>query len=82
MPVANAFRSFDKGPWRVIPGAVTTSLVASDDFTHDVSLRITGDFLSRTERDAYARALADLLNWVCISRNPTSTWKPPEEPKP
>ena len=49
----------DKGPW-------TTNLdgkyIQSDDFTHDVTLRIHGDFVSDEQRRAYSQGLADLLN--------------------
>jgi len=34
----------------------------SDDFTHDVILRITGDFYSADQRKAYAENLAKKLN--------------------
>jgi hypothetical protein len=56
--------TMDKGPWKVIPatGMRGGVCVASDDFTHDVLLRINGDFESDTQRLAYADWLAAKLN--------------------
>lgn len=50
----------DKGPWSVPD--MTGLVIESDDFTHDVILRIHGDFESDEQRHAYAQGLADLLN--------------------
>ena len=47
----------DKGPWNV-----GIRCVASDDFTRDVALRISGDFATDADESAYARWLADVLN--------------------
>ena len=59
MSVNKAMGFSDKGPW-------TTNLdgkyIQSDDFTHDVILRIGGDFESDEQRRAYAQGLADILN--------------------
>lgn len=50
----------DKGPWTVCnPEGYA---IESDDFTHDVILRIHGDFESDEQRRAYAQGLADILN--------------------
>jgi len=50
----------DKGPWSVPD--MTGLVIESDDFTHDVILRIHGDFESDEQRYAYAHGLADVLN--------------------
>ncbi len=49
----------DKGPWIVESDGKS---IRSDDFTHDVVLRITGDFYSDEQRKAYAENLAAKLN--------------------
>lgn len=36
--------------------------IESDDFTHDVVLRVTGDFYNDEQRKAYAENLAMKLN--------------------
>ena len=48
---------FDSGPWSAVGDRVYSS-----DFTHDVVLRISGDFKNVGQRNQYARALADTLN--------------------
>lgn len=48
----------DNGPWRVND----VGNVESDDFTHDVTLQISGDFEDRDNRFAYARELCGRLN--------------------
>ena len=50
----------DKGPWQL--SAYDGRSIESDDFTHDVTLAIHGDFESDEQRRAYAQGLADLLN--------------------
>lgn len=55
----------DKGPWRVVvygSQANNQVRVMSDDFEHDVSLRIFGDFADHAERQRYAEWLAGKLN--------------------
>jgi hypothetical protein len=49
----------DKGPWIVEKDGKS---IMSDDFTHDVVLRITGDFYRDEQRKAYAENLAKKLN--------------------
>jgi len=49
----------DIGPW--IVSADGRSL-QSDDFTHDVTLKISGDFFDDELRKQYAQHLADILN--------------------
>jgi hypothetical protein len=49
----------DKGPWHI---DIYGKLIMSDNFTHDVILRITGDFYSDEQRIAYAKNLAAKLN--------------------
>jgi len=49
----------DKGPWhRDVHG----KQISSDDFTHDVVLRISGDFYNEEQRKAYADNLVVKLN--------------------
>lgn len=49
----------DSGHWTV---SADGREIASDDFTHDVVLRVTGDFYSDEQRKAYAENLAAKLN--------------------
>lgn len=56
-----AARVFDKGPWKTCI-RMGRDVVFSDDFEHDVTLTIGGDFGSTEEREAYARWLAETLN--------------------
>ena len=50
----------DKGPW--IVASETGHKIESDDFTHDVTLTISGDFGSDADRVEYAKGLCDVLN--------------------
>lgn len=60
----------DKGPWvvddKMVKGVAGGSqrqiTVGSDDFTHDVLIRFTGDFANNDERRKYADWLCDALN--------------------
>ncbi|MFA6509987.1 MAG: hypothetical protein WCV62_05980 [Candidatus Peribacteraceae bacterium] len=52
----------DKGPWKVRRSDKYGALVTSDDFTHDVTLTISGDFRNRAEKIKYAEWLAKRLN--------------------
>lgn len=47
----------DKGPWHT-----DGKLILSDDFTHDVSLALNGDFSNEEQRKAYAENLVKKLN--------------------
>jgi hypothetical protein len=49
----------DRGPWHASPDRPH---VFSDDFTHDVVLRVTGDFADFEDRLAYCEWLASVLN--------------------
>jgi len=49
----------DAGPWAVFENGAG---VISDDFKHDVILKISGDFADNSDRAAYAEALAAKLN--------------------
>lgn len=60
MTTQNKIGFNDKGLWSVPD--MTGLVIESDDFTHDVTLRIYGDFESDEQRRAYAQGLADLLN--------------------
>jgi len=55
----------DKGPWRLYNIGRAYTEVGSDDFTHDVVLKITGDFADATERLAYTEWLETILNIAC-----------------
>ena len=55
------------GPWRAShrtshDGEILAVYVLSDDFTHDVSLHVLGDFAEAAERLAYAEEIARRLN--------------------
>lgn len=48
----------DRGPW-----SITTNMeLQSDDFQHDVIIKVTGDFAGLDDRLTYLNALKDLLN--------------------
>lgn len=49
----------DTGPWEVSEDG---HIIASDDFDHDVHLKVSGDFYGDEARAAYSRALAARLN--------------------
>lgn len=49
----------DTGPWEVSGDG---SAISSDDFDHDVILRVTGDFASAEQRKSYSDQLAAQLN--------------------
>lgn len=57
-------RKFDHGPWVAQNGNVY-----SDDFTLDVMLRVSGDFVSEQQRQEYAEALAEALNNASYESN-------------
>lgn len=54
-------RSPDTGPWNVSEDGRT---ISSDDFTHDVVLRVDGDFYCDEDRRAYSVRLAQRLNGI------------------
>lgn len=49
----------DKGPWTASPDG---RMVQSDDFTHDVILRVSGDFADDEQRRQYSVRIAEKLN--------------------
>jgi hypothetical protein len=51
----------DRGPWTHLHDR-TGSVIASDDFRHDVVLQVSGDFADEAERLAYCDWLAKTLN--------------------
>jgi len=57
-------KHMDKGPWRVVttPPPETGTYLESDDFTHDVRMKVQGDFATVADRELYALALAEALN--------------------
>jgi hypothetical protein len=64
---------FDRGPWSVMESEGRV-FVQSDDFTHDVCMRVSGDFAEHAERLAYA---AD----ICRRLNAPDTNLPPSRPE-
>lgn len=52
----------DKGPWSAGQTSDHRAYVSSDDFKHDVLLRIDGDFGSQAEKMEYAEGIAQQLN--------------------
>ena len=56
---ARAQGEADNGPWRVTNEG---RCIASDDFTHDVVLNISGDFETATQQLAYAEHVCAQLN--------------------
>lgn len=65
--------TFDKGPWTVETGTDDSIYLQSDDFTHDVSLKISGDFGDRTRKEAYAKFLAQVLSSGCLRQHALNT---------
>lgn len=61
----------DKGPWRVKQSEDGAVLLLSEDFTHDVCLKIGGDFESAEERKAYGEYLAEVLSLGCALADAT-----------
>ena len=57
----------DKGPWTV---SADGRGIESGDFTHDVYLRVTGDFYSVEQRKAYSDYLAAKLNALLTEQTP------------
>lgn len=51
----------DQGPWTAHKSGPDVYLY-SDDFRHDVSLKVSGDFWDVNKKLAYAQLLADQLN--------------------
>ena len=57
----------ERGPWKV-ERRDGRPVVYSEDFTHDVTLVIAGDFADTDERIAYAEEIARRLNeWYELS---------------
>lgn len=57
----------ERGPWEVLTGYEgeahkPTVFIHSDDFTHDVMLRVFGDFESHEQKLAYGQEIARRLN--------------------
>lgn len=64
---ADGFLS-ETGPWTVAvwpsrnPNGIPRVVLCSDDFTHDASLDINGDFRDLAQKIRYAKRLADRMN--------------------
>ena len=56
---APEYGEHDSGPWVVGPDGRTLD---SEDFTHDVQLKVIGDFFNSEQRKRYADNLAVKLN--------------------
>ena len=52
----------ESGPWVASDDGKT---IQSDDFTHDVQLRVDGDFGEAADRQAYTAEIARRLNNSC-----------------
>ena len=52
-------RAVDTGPWTV---SADGRYLESDNFKHDVRLKVDGDFYGDGDRIAYATAIANALN--------------------
>ena len=57
----------DTGPWIVCWNGKE---IVSNDFTHDVILRVSGDFYSDEQRKAYSDYLAAKLNALITEQTP------------
>lgn len=55
-------KSPDRGPWKVTAWPDGRVVLQSEDFKHDVSLVVNGDFDSREAKVTYAEALAAWMN--------------------
>ena len=57
-------KSKEDGPWRarIWVGKSECVLIDSDDFTHDASLEVHGDFRDLKEKLHYAKMIARRLN--------------------
>ena len=53
---------FDRGPFKVGKSKDGWVHIYSDDFKHDVMLKINGDFGDEDRAQEYAEALAEVLN--------------------
>jgi hypothetical protein len=52
----------DTGIWSVDEWRNDVIVLQSSDFTHDVALKISGDFETKEQRIAYAHSIAARLN--------------------
>lgn len=60
-PAADGGAVSERGEWRVLKMENGERALLSNDFTHDVLLRVNGDFSNDRERDAYCEWLAARL---------------------
>ena len=61
----------DKGPWEIRKVLDRAVFLESDDFDHDVSLKIIGDFEDEEGQNEYAQWLCDILNKACMENKMT-----------
>lgn len=52
----------EKGPWDVEEWSDAQVVIQSRDFTHDVALKVSGDFRSYAQKMAYAHEVCKRLN--------------------
>jgi len=52
----------DSGPWNVCEFPSEKIGVQSDDFTYDVFMEITGDFIDKEQKLSYADFICSVLN--------------------
>lgn len=53
----------ERGPWKIYRDDLDDKLrIASDDFTHDVALILTGDFENKEQEEAYAAEIVRRLS--------------------
>ncbi len=53
----------DKGPWSTLISETDEIIgILSEDFTHDVLLRVDGDFENDSQKIEYCERLAEKLN--------------------
>ena len=75
----------DKGPWRLLYDDAEDSNpvgIASDDFGHDVTLDVNGDFADNDEHRRYCEWLRDTLNKATADTSNAGTADEAEGVKP
>ena len=72
----------EEGTWsvKVYPKIDSNAVyIASDDFHHDVMLRVSGDFADLNQKKAYAEEIAKRLNYYNSEVIKHNTWPDTEE---
>ena len=61
----SVLEDMDNGPWRIFYDIRGEAIgVESDDFDHDVLLKVKGDFLNKDQMEIYCQLLVNKLNGV------------------